>query len=413
MTYEIVGSADLLSKEDLASLNAKGPWGVTVGVDNSYAGTYGPSISVASAVAAVKPFVPLGIQFNCEVKPDDIVAAHDALPGCKHLSFWKRDGLGAGVLQRICDFRALESLDAKLDTLSDNDIRALGGMSSLRALCLNLPDQGFDAENLYRSLASLQELKYLSLTGSSLDKGVGALLAKLRSLDTIRLYKVRDSDSLLAPTFANCTAKRVFIGEAEGGKQSAFKFTGEEKTVEELTISGIGVTDDLIESLAKLPRLSLLSFIGSDLPIGLPHLPKQIRSLSINRASIPAKWFDAIADLKQLEALCLALDKPCLQDFCSAELPLGLTSLRITAQTHVTEIPSDVISKVASLPKLSNLSLRFFVCRLSPDLFDPLASLTALKDLDVGCEWMKLPVLSRLPNLERFSALEACSVDAT
>ncbi|MFA4986533.1 MAG: hypothetical protein WC712_08120 [Candidatus Brocadiia bacterium] len=408
LTYEVVGSADLLSKEDFDSLSATGIWGITAGVNESGFRSYGVSIPVAQAVAAVKPYVPLGIQFNCDVTPDDIVAAHDALPGCRYLALQKMSHLGAGVLQRISAFRELESLGLRPDSLSDNDIAALGGMSSLRSLRLSLPDQGFDAEKLYKSLASLHSLKYLSLQGSFLDSRIRQVLSGMLDLETVDLFKPRGGVDLLEPVFASCVAKRVSVGAGVPSEEVPFQFSGEESTIEDLTLNYFGVSSALINSTSKLQNLRNLTLNGNKLPAEVFPLPAQIRSLGMLNMKISLEWFQEIADLSQLDTLCLSLDPTCTQQFCSAGLPVGLKSLRLMTALNDDDSPQDVIAKVASLPKLTNLSLLLFGSRLPSGALKSLAEQTGLKDLEIMCSSMKLSDLTRLSGLEILTALGEC-----
>jgi hypothetical protein len=185
-----------------------------------------------------------------------------------------------GDFKALSKFKGLRTL-VVVDGATDTEMRAIGGLKSLRQLVVESSREVTDAG--VEALGGLTDLEYLDLNGplGMTDKGMKAV-GKLKRLKTLRLSTLGISGRGLSELAGLTSVERLLLFEPDFKDEDLApiaKLTG----LRQARISSFKLTDAAVNHFAKLPALRKLTF-ATGTPVtekGLEELRKALPDADI------------------------------------------------------------------------------------------------------------------------------------
>jgi hypothetical protein len=192
------------------------------------------------------------------------------LPGLKTLSF--SAGLTDASLALLSGLPALESLQSNLGTYTDDGMRSLAPLRTLKILKLFHPPKTFTGTGLAH-LAELPELERLTVAGSLQfgDEGMAAV-AKLTRLKEFRTWHAGQTIEGVKALKEVKGLKSLTLGQRLAYKppctvsDEAMAVLAELGSLESLQLEEARLSFDALKELKRLPNLKTLTLQGIELP---------------------------------------------------------------------------------------------------------------------------------------------------
>ncbi len=207
---------------------------------------------------------------DCSKWTDEDFRQLARLAHLKSLSFGP--GLGDASLPLLSGLSELESLSTNLSLISDDGVKSLAALKSLKVLKFFHPNKAFSGAGL-AALAEMPALERLTVAGSLAfnDDGMAAV-AKLTRLKEFRSWhagqtlegvkKLKDLPNLKQLTLG----QRLAYKPPTSVSDETLSVLAEMKTLESLQLEEARLKPDALRRLKELPDLKKLILEGIDIP---------------------------------------------------------------------------------------------------------------------------------------------------
>lgn len=329
------------------------------------------------------------------------------LPRLKKLEL-QNTRIGNEGLRHLSRLAQLESLWLDETNIDDEGLRSLGKLTSLHTLSLK---QTKISAVGFAHLLPLRGLKTLVLDGTNVDDGIADVIERFKALESFHAAETLLTDASCARMLRQPTLKFISLSYTDTGRKT-------------------------IESLATLPRLKELQFVGIPLSPGDLRALASARKLENLHLAFGAPLEDVLElrkapalrtlQIGHLEYSPSKLNLLAGESSAETELDLKAFTLgdsgwrRLATCSHLLALHVDDCdlddARLEELAKLKSLqAFRITNCPITDDGLRKLTPLTRLKslglmDCDGVTEW-GLAIVSKLPSIEEITANRVAKAD--
>jgi internalin A len=316
-------------------------------------------------------------------------AGLEHLKGLKKLNFlllWG-DRFNGGGLNHLRRSPALRVCNLSTANITDDSLEHLAAMPSLENLRLER-----DAKISDRGMALLsnsRSLKKLNIRGTQVSRQGVAELSKVKTLEHLELPESSMTDGTLASVGKLPNLKLLHMVlpnyreisklEQYYGPKSLVEL-GNLKKLEDLRLSGLAVTDESVEHIAKHVHLKKLWISNSPLSnqgLGKLSSLKSLEELYLYYNHITIGGFSQLGELPRLKTMCA-------MEVSDDGVPLDLSRLTALERLEICMAKDNAITDkdLACLAKLKNLRhLQLYPSAVSDEGLKNISGLTELYNL--------------------------------